>query len=178
MNLLNTVYYAGWPDVAKWSREVLQICYTILPYIYTLFHAASTTGSTVMRVLAWEFTDEPDLFGADRPFLLGPAIMVIPVLNPGVDTVDGVFPGTKPWYDWYKKTAIPQWWHESNTTLYAPQGHIPLFIRGGYIIPMQAPAYMVAECRRNPWSVLVALDSRGIARGSPYSDDGESISPP
>ncbi|CAL5869557.1 uncharacterized protein PFLUO_LOCUS3787 [Penicillium psychrofluorescens] len=166
-----------WPDVAEWSRDTIRIRYSIIPYIYTLFHAASTTGSTVMRALQWEFPDDPSLFGADRQFLLGPAIMVIPVLNGNVSTVDGVFPGTQPWYDWYNQTAVPESSHLANTTIDAPLGHIPLYVRGGYVVPMQQPSYTLRESRRNPWGVLVALDSDGCAEGSLYIDDGESLKP-
>lgn len=130
-----------------------------------------------MRALQWEFPNDPNLFGADRQFLLGPAIMVIPVLNPNVSTVDGVFPGDQPWYDWYNQTAVPESWHQAITTIDAPQGNIPVYVRGGYVLPMQQPSYTLAESRRNAWSVLVALDSNESAAGSLYLDDGESLEP-
>jgi alpha-glucosidase len=170
---------SGWPSVAEWSRNTIKIRYSIMPYIYTLFHAASTTGSTVMRALQWEFPNDADLFGADRQFLLGPAIMVIPVLNGNVSTVDGVFPGDQPWYDWYNQTAVPTEASDrgKNTTIDAPQGHIPVYVRGGYVLPMQQPSYTLAESRRNAWAVLVALDNDGSAEGELYLDDGESLEP-
>ena len=57
----------------------MAIRYSILPYMYTLFYQAHTTGSTVMRALSWEFPNDPSLADADRQFMLGPSIMVIPV---------------------------------------------------------------------------------------------------
>ena len=153
----------------------MKIRYSMVPYIYTLFQAAHTTGSTVMRALSWEFPNDATLFGADRQFMLGPALMVVPVLNEGATTVDGVFPGQEPWYDWYSQTQMPR--TSANVTIDAPQGHIPLYVLGGNVMPLQQPAYTLEAARKNPWSVLVALDSLGQAQGSLYLDDGASITP-
>lgn len=130
-----------------------------------------------MRALQWEFPHDPNLVGADRQFLLGPALLITPVLNEGATTVDGIFPGEAPWCDWYTQTVVPDSWHNTNTTINAPLGHIPIHVRGGHVIPLQEPANTTAESRKNSWQVLVALDEAGLATGSLYLDDGESQSP-
>ena len=43
-----------WPEVARVTRETLEIRYTLLPYLYTLFYRAHTAGSTVVRMLFFE----------------------------------------------------------------------------------------------------------------------------
>lgn len=48
-----------WASVAEAAKTAMQIRYALLPYMYTLFYEAHTTGSTVMRALAWEFPNEP-----------------------------------------------------------------------------------------------------------------------
>ncbi|KAI9892751.1 MAG: hypothetical protein M1814_001171 [Vezdaea aestivalis] len=167
-----------WSSVTESSINAMRIRYTLLPYLYTLFHSAHTTGSTVMRALAWEFPNEPILAPADRQFLLGPALLITPVLTPGATTVQGVFPGapaTK-WYDWYNQTAIAASAGE-NVTLDSPLTHIPVFIRGGYVLPQQEFALTTREARSSPWSLIVALDAQGAAGGSVYVDDGESLRP-
>ncbi|KAI9702171.1 MAG: hypothetical protein M1820_006253 [Bogoriella megaspora] len=169
-----------WSSVASATRTAMNIRYSLLPYMYTLFNSAHTTGSTVMRALAWEFPNEPYLASADRQFLLGPALMVTPVLEPQATTVNGVFPGTKDgtiWYDWYNQTAIETPAPGANVTIDAPLGHIPLYLRGGYVIPQQEPGYTTSESRKNPWGLIAALDKEGSASGSLYVDDGESIEP-
>jgi alpha-glucosidase len=168
-----------WATVAEATRQVMAIRYSLLPYIYTLFYDAHTTGSTVMRALAWEFPSDPSLAAADRQFLLGPSILVTPVLAQGASSVDGIFPGIaqgEVWYDWYTQTAVKASAGE-NVTISAPLGHIPVYIRGGSVLPMQEPGYTTYESRRNPWALLVALSSQGSASGSLYIDDGESVTP-
>ena len=157
----------------------MNIRYSLLPYMYTLFYQAHTTGSTVMRALAWEFPNDPSLAAADRQFLLGPSLMVTPVLMPGATTVNGVFPGVghgTVWYDWYNQSAVSVA-RGANVTIAAPLGHIPVFVRGGSVLPMQQPGYTTAESRKTPWSLLVALDLVGTATGQLYLDDGVSLQP-
>ncbi|KAJ5928667.1 Glycoside hydrolase family 31 [Penicillium verhagenii] len=168
-----------WASVIDASKSAMKIRYAILPYFYTLFHLAHTTGSTVMRALAWEFPTDPSLATVDTQFLLGPSIMVIPVLEPQVDYVRGVFPGVKQgeiWYDWYNHTAVDAQ-PGVNTTISAPLGHIPVFVRGGSIIPMQEPALTTRDARNSPWSLLTSLDGSQSASGQLYLDDGESVTP-
>ncbi|KAI6084922.1 glycoside hydrolase family 31 protein [Hypoxylon rubiginosum] len=169
-----------WEAVADASKTAMKIRYALLPYIYTTFYLSHSTGSTTMRALAWEFPDEPWLASADRQFLLGDAIMVTPCLVQGATTVDGVFPGIGAgtvWYDWYNQTAITGVTAGQNVTIDAPLGHIPLYVRGGYVIPMQEAGLTTAAVRASPWSLLVALDGNGEAEGKLYLDDGESIEP-
>ena len=87
----------------------MQIRYSLLPYMYTLFYLAHTTGSTVMTALSWEFPNDPTLASVETQFLLGPSLMVVPVLGQGQTSAHGVFPGvaqgTK-WYDWYTQAAV------------------------------------------------------------------------
>lgn len=168
-----------WESVASASRTAMNIRYTLLPYIYTLFHQAHTTGSTVMRALAWEFPNEPQLAGVDTQFMLGPNILVTPVLEPQVSTVNGVFPGVidgESWYDWYTGARVNAQ-AGVNTTISAPLGHIPVYIRGGSVLPTQEPGYTTYASRQNPWGLIVALSDAGEASGSLYVDDGESIEP-
>ncbi|KFY58630.1 hypothetical protein V496_06026 [Pseudogymnoascus sp. VKM F-4515 (FW-2607)] len=168
-----------WSSVAEATRTAMHIRYSLLPYFYTLMYQAHETGSTVMTALSWEFPNEPILAGADRQFLLGSSIMVTPVLNQGMTTVDAVFPGVAEgtiWYDWYNQTAMDVE-ANVNTTLAAPLGHIPVSIRGGSVVPMQEPALTTKASRENPWAVLVALDANEAASGSLYIDDGESLAP-
>ena len=168
-----------WSSVIDASKTAMNIRYQLLPYMYTLFYQAHTTGSTVMRALAWEFPNDPSLANADRQFFLGPALLVTPVLTQGAMTVGGVFPGMgkgEVYYDWYTQSAVNASAGQ-NVTIAAPLGHIPVYIRGGYVLPTQEPALVTRDARKNPWGLLVALSLEGTASGDLYVDDGESLVP-
>ncbi|KAK3393584.1 putative alpha-glucosidase precursor [Podospora didyma] len=169
-----------WDSVITATKKAMHIRFLLLPYMYTLFALANKDGSTVMRALSWEFPNEPWLANADRQFLLGGAVMVTPCLVQGASTVDGVFPGVgngTVWYDWYNSTAVTGVQPGQNITIDAPLGHIPVYLRGGNVIPVQEPAMTTADSRNNPWGLLVVLDKGGAAAGILYLDDGESLTP-
>ncbi|KAK0919234.1 hypothetical protein LTR57_010985 [Friedmanniomyces endolithicus] len=186
-----------WSSVAEASRRAMSVRYSLLTYMANRqlhsfvrpryphspstprapVYYAHTQGDTVMRALAWEFPNDPSLAGTFTQFMLGPSLLITPVLIPNVESVNGVFPGIGEgtnWYDWYTLQPVVAQAYE-NVTLSAPITHINVHIRGGAILPLQAPAYTTAETRANPYSLLVALDESGQASGSLYLDDGESL---
>ena len=166
-----------WASVAEASKVAMNIRYTLLPYIYTTFYLAHSTGSTVMRALAWEFPNDPTLAAADRQFLLGDSLMVTPVLVQGATSVDGVFPGVgEVWYDWYSQSAVTAGLGQ-NITIDAPLGHIPVYVRGGSVLPIQEPGMTTKASRSNPWGIIAATNLEGSAKGQLYVDDGESLTP-
>lgn len=147
--------------------------------MYTLFYYAHTQGETVMRALAWEFPEDASLRATFSQFLLGPSILVTPVLVPNVETVQGVFPGIGQgtrWYDWYTLAEV-QAKPQENVTMSAPLTHINVHVRGGSILALQQPKYTTSETRNTPYSLLVALDDEEEATGSLYLDDGVSLHP-
>ncbi|KAL9088678.1 MAG: hypothetical protein Q9159_002929 [Coniocarpon cinnabarinum] len=175
-----------WAAVADATKTAMDVRFALLPYMYTLFQQAHMTGSTVMRALQWEYPNDPSLANADHQFMLGSSVLVTPVLEQGASTVNGVFPGNNAggderWYDWYNQTEIVNSAAKSgrNVTIDAPLGHIPVYTRGGSVLPLQPRSGVLttAAARQNPWSVLVSLNSTEGASGSLYLDDGESLMP-
>lgn len=165
-----------WESVTEATKTSMQIRYLLLPYYYTLLHEAHTTGIPILRAFAWQFPENKNVSTVDTQFFVGDALVVTPVLEQGVDTVKGTFPGSgneEVYYDWYTHEK-QNFTDGKNETLQAPLGHIPLHIRGGHILPTQEPAYTTTESRQNPWGLIVALDKDGKAEGKLYSDDGES----
>ncbi|XP_013975431.1 maltase-glucoamylase, intestinal isoform X1 [Canis lupus familiaris] len=154
------------------SRSVLQTRYTLLPYLYTLMHLAHTEGSTVVRPLLHEFVSDRVTWNVDSQFLLGPAFLVSPVLEPNARNVTAYFPRAR-WYDYYTGVDIgarAEW-----KSLPAPLDHINLHVRGGYILPWQEPAQNTHLSRQKFIGFKVALDDEGAAKGWLFWDDGQSI---
>lgn len=152
----------------------MAIRYSLLPYFYTLMQAAHETGDTVLRAVSWEFPQDPTLFTVDTQFMVGSSLMVIPVLQQGATSVSGYLPGENViWYDWYSQTAVPS--STQAQSFDAPMGHLPLFIRGGSILPQQEPGLTTYKSRQGAWSLLVALDDAKTAAGDLYLDDGVSV---
>ncbi|KAM7399513.1 hypothetical protein PAMP_018780 [Pampus punctatissimus] len=154
------------------SRDVLNIRYTLLPYLYTLMFEAHTKGSTVVRPLLHEFVNDRNTWEVYKQFLWGPALLITPVLDQGARHVDGYVPDAR-WYDFHTARDIGV--HGQIIRMPAPMDHINLHIRGGYILPWQKPENNTFYSRKNPLGLIVALSDSGTAQGSLFWDDGEGI---
>ncbi|XP_020616218.1 maltase-glucoamylase, intestinal-like [Orbicella faveolata] len=159
-------------EFANKARKVLQTRYRLLPFLYTLFYEAQMDGSTVVRPVMHEFADDKDTWEIDRQFLWGPSLLISPVLEESKTTVDAYFPDDR-WYDYYTGKEMST--RKGHVPLDAPLDHIPLHVRGGYIIPTQEPANNTAFSRKKPMGLIVALGDEGEASGQLFWDDGESI---
>ncbi|NXE82841.1 LYAG glucosidase, partial [Cochlearius cochlearius] len=163
--------YAFGPAAQAAMRNALRLRYSLLPFLYTLFHRAHSAGETVARPLFLEFPEDPNTWAVDRQLLWGGGLLVTPVLEAGKTEVSGYFPaGT--WYSLAGDSTIHsrgQW-----ILLQAPLDTINVHVRAGHILPLQEPAFSTAESRKKGMALVVALTPDGFARGELFWDDGES----
>lgn len=129
----------GEPDQYPWSfgatveqivRTALELRYKLLPYLYSKFWESHETGAPIQRPLLFDFQHDATARETDDAYLLGDALLVAPVLRPGVIARSVYLPkGT--WYDWYSGQAHAG---ERQITVEAPLERVPLFARGGSVI--------------------------------------------
>jgi alpha-glucosidase len=124
------------PGVEKRSRTALELRYRLLPYIYSAFVRSSETGEPIQRPLIYDFQHDRHARETDDAYLFGDALLVAPVLGPG-QTARHVYLPQGTWVDWYtgERHAGGQF-----ITAAAPLDRIPVFARGGRIIPTYAKA--------------------------------------
>ena len=74
----------------------------------------------------------------DDQYLLGPDLLVAPVIEPGV-TARQVYLTAGDWYDWHSGELVGG---KRFLTVPTPMHQIPIFARGGAVLPMwvEAPA--------------------------------------
>ncbi|XP_064323049.1 lysosomal alpha-glucosidase isoform X2 [Phalacrocorax carbo] len=163
--------YAFSPAAQAAMRNALRLRYSLLPFLYTLFHRAHSAGETVARPLFLEFPKDPNTWAVDRQLMWGGGLLITPVLEAGKTKVSSYFPaGT--WYSLAGDSTIHskgQW-----ILLPAPLDTINVHVRAGHILPLQEPAFSTAESRKKGMALVVALTPDGFARGDLFWDDGES----
>jgi alpha-glucosidase len=124
------------PGVEKRSRDALELRYRLLPYIYSTFMQSCETGHPIQRPLLFEFQNDRQARETDDVYLFGDALLVAPVLQPG-QTARHVYLPEGTWIDWHTGER-----HTGGQyiTAQAPLDRIPLFTRGGRVIPTYATA--------------------------------------
>jgi alpha-glucosidase len=126
------------------GREVEAICrkylvfrYRLLPYIYNLFYEATRTGAPILRPLVWHYPQDESTFNLNDQCMLGPDLLLAPVLAPGL-TVRAVYLPEGLWYRW-KKGENARLQGPVHLSAAAPLDELPLFVRAGAVIPLWQP---------------------------------------
>nr|XP_011721917.1 maltase-glucoamylase, intestinal [Macaca nemestrina] len=153
------------------SRHYLNIRYTLLPYLYTLFFRAHSRGDTVARPLLHEFYEDNSTWDVHQQFLWGPGLLITPVLDEGAEKVMAYVPDAV-WYDY--ETGNQVRWRKQKVEMELPGDKIGLHLRGGYIFPTQQPNTTTLASRKNPLGLIIALDENKEAKGELFWDDGET----
>ncbi|XP_045463222.1 lysosomal alpha-glucosidase-like isoform X2 [Harmonia axyridis] len=154
------------------SKKALEIRYTLLPYLYTLFWQANQNGSTVARPLLIEFPEDPNTYEIDTSFLWGSGLLIVPVLEENKNSVATYLPKGV-WYNYYTRKILRSVGEVIDIEV--DDETIPLFIQGGQIIPTQDFKPLTEDVRNSDLTIVAALDENGNANGMFYWDDGISI---
>ncbi|KAI8912480.1 glycosyl hydrolases family 31-domain-containing protein [Gorgonomyces haynaldii] len=154
-------------------REAVRRRYRLLPYIYTLFAESHLTGLPINRAMMYEYPEDPQTFAMDDQFMLGSALLIKPVVQQGQSAMD-VYLGKDIWYEYETLAKVSQ----SNGILnvQTPMDKIPVFLRGGHIVPRRDRVRRSSSLTKNdPYTLLVALDKNEEAAGTLYVDDGKTF---
>eukprot|EP00339_Tiarina_fusa_P030034 CAMPEP_0117081322 /NCGR_PEP_ID=MMETSP0472-20121206/57326_1 /TAXON_ID=693140 ORGANISM="Tiarina fusus, Strain LIS" /NCGR_SAMPLE_ID=MMETSP0472 /ASSEMBLY_ACC=CAM_ASM_000603 /LENGTH=633 /DNA_ID=CAMNT_0004809223 /DNA_START=225 /DNA_END=2123 /DNA_ORIENTATION=- len=155
-------------------RQAIRARYALLPYWYSCFYHASNTGIPVMRPLWVEYPQDSKSFDIEDEYLIGSDLLVKPVTKSNENTVSVYFPeGSDGWYDTLTYESYPSSGH---VQVDAPLSKIPVFQRAGSIVPRKQRARRSSSQMENdPYTLIIALDSKGEAHGELYFDDGVSF---
>ena len=138
-------------------REALRLRYSLLPAWYTAFHRASVDGMPIIRPHMVVFPDDESGFAIDDQFFVGDTgLLAKPVVKEGAETQDVIFPDDEPYYDYFDYTLYKG---KGKKTVPAPLSKIPLFMRGGHIIPRKdRPRRSSALMQYDPYTLVVVLN--------------------
>ena len=128
----------------KIVRDFLVLRYRLLPYIYSEAYFMAKQGRPMVSPLALEFQDDPSVHNIEDQFLFGRNILVAPIFTEEDSRTLYIPEGL--WYDYWTKSAIegPKWINRSYD-----QTQIPLFIKGGTIIPLGPNLQYIDENRED-----------------------------
>ena len=161
--------WAFGPEVEAICRKYIELRYQLLPYLYNLFYEAAQTGAPLMRPLVWHYPTDPLTFNLSDQFILGPDLLVAPLLAPGLNARAVYLPKGR-WHRWHPNVG-EVYDGPVHIVARAPLDELPLFVRAGAIIPtwpvaQHTGAIHRAELSLHLWPGQGQLDF--------YEDDGET----
>ncbi|MFM8178741.1 MAG: TIM-barrel domain-containing protein, partial [Candidatus Kapaibacterium sp.] len=159
--------------VEEISRNYIQLRYNLMPYIYSLFHEASQTGLPVQRSLAIDHAFDNRIYdwAFSQQFTLGSSIMVCPQWS-GQDYCKVLLPknGKGGWYSLHTLMPVDG---EVNI-VESPIEKLPVFIKGGAIIPMQSPVQNLSKDKPSDTLSIYVYYGSDASTFTYYEDDGST----
>ncbi|WP_158792979.1 TIM-barrel domain-containing protein [Granulicella sp. L60] len=177
-------------------RRFIEERYRLMPYLYTLAEETSRTGMPMVRPLFLEFPDAaPDRHPLDvdmassAEFLLGRNLLIAP--SPWPEQLDDYFAElpSREWYDYWTgkrveassgpvNLAQPESLLMKRTVavkLHPELATLPVFVRGGAILPVEPLVQSTNERPQGPLTLRVYRGGEGDdCAGSLYLDDGKT----
>jgi alpha-glucosidase len=147
-------------------REAMAWRYRLLPYWYTQAVRHADGGDPIIRPVWWadEADEVPELGRVDDAFLVGPDVLVAPVVAEGA-TARSVLLPPGAWWD-LEGTATSSGHVEVDVTM----ARIPVFVRAGAVLPTEEDGsdvlalYPAAAGSHESWWVRDAGDGLGGRR--------------
>ena len=149
--------------------DYIRMRYELMPYIYSLAADVTFRQYTPMRLLAFDFADDRNVLDCKDQFMYGPSFMVCPILAKGEVTRKVYLPEGHSWIDYWTGKV-----YQGGQTLTAdaPLERMPLYVKGGSIIPSYATIEPGVNTRTQ---MYVDLYEGADAEFDVYEDDGVSM---
>ena len=159
----------------------LKLRYRLMPYIYSVAGMVTHKDYTMMRLLAFDFRWDKEVYNIGDQFMFGPAFLVNPVTQPmyygpnsqpldGVDKTRWVYlPKGCDWYDFWTGQRIEG---GQKICAQAPLDIMPLFVKSGSIVPMGPESQYVDEKREG--AIELRIYPGQDATFTIYEDEGDN----
>lgn len=141
--------------------------YRLLPYLYSLDASVHFDDYTMMRPMAMDFTSDRATYGLGDQYMFGPALLIAPIYKYGARSRQVYLPAGNVWYDFLSGAQVAG---SGMKTVTAPYGRMPVYVRGGSIIPLGPAKQSTAEADDGSLTLLVYAGADG--RFTLYDDDG------
>ena len=145
--------WAFGPEALDICRSWIRLRYSLIPYIWQVAAEVPTLGLPMLRPLALEFPEDPVAPFIDDQFLLGSELLVAPVLDDRMRTVDRrVYLPAGAWFDFHTDQAYHG---PAFVDLEVPIDSMPIFVRRGASIPrvdIDASIRSTDDIRPLPWT--------------------------
>lgn len=152
-------------------REAIQFRYQMSPYLYSLMERAHRRGLPIMESLVSAFQHDSKTYNEGEIFMFGDALLVANIIDKGQETKEIYLPENEVFYDFYtrEKYAGGQIIKKS-----VDISSIPLFIKGGSIIPMAVDKVSsLKNSMVKEMNIICSPDKS--AQFELYEDDGKSF---
>jgi alpha-glucosidase (family GH31 glycosyl hydrolase) len=153
-------------DFLKYGR----VRYSMMPYIYSIAHAAHVTGMPMARAMVIDYQNNSRAYSHDLQYMWGPSILVMPVTTDTSGAVQNVWlPADDTWYNfWSDAKSVGS---DTTDKAYVTRtGEIIVYVKAGSILPKYKYAQSTAFLDKTQLEMDVYSGKDGSF--DVYEDDG------
>ncbi|MEO7102152.1 MAG: TIM-barrel domain-containing protein [Gemmatimonadaceae bacterium] len=150
-------------------RTYMELRYKLLPYLYTAVRECHDTGMPIMRALWLHHPGDATAVARGDEYLWGRDLLVAPVVEKGATSRSLYLPRGS-WYDFWNEERMDGGREIDRAVDLAT---LPLYVRGGSVIPMGPVKQYVDEPSEEPMTLVVFPGADG--ESSWYEDDGNTF---
>lgn len=143
--------------------------YALFPYIYSMAGWTTQRNYTMLRPMVIDFRQDAAARNLADEYMFGPAFLVAPVTRYKQRSRRVYLPASAQWYNFW--TGAPA--ASGNVTADAPYDEIPVFVRGGSIVPFGPVMQYTAEKPYDPITLYVYAGADG--NFTLYEDQGTNF---
>ncbi|MDR3688473.1 MAG: glycoside hydrolase family 31 protein [Fimbriimonas sp.] len=155
------------PETEKILNDYDELRYRLMPYIYSQAWQVTAHGGTLMRALVMDFPNDAMARECKDEFLFGPSLLICPVIQPGARSRSVYLPAEGDWYDFWTGRS-----YSGGRTIIAaaPIERMPIFVRGGSILPLGPVMQYIDEAHPDPIELRIYPGRHGAI--DLYEDNG------
>lgn len=163
------IYYAD--SIRNIVTYFIKLRMQFLPYNYTMAYQNTKYGTPLARPIFWNGPTIQEFLDVNDQYYWGNDLIVAPILHPDSTSRKVILPSGK-WFDFWSNYVIPGF---SNFTMPAPLNIIPLFAKGGSVIPLTFPINNTAQYKGDSLLLIYFRDSSITdVKSNIFLDDGLS----
>lgn len=165
------IYQFG--DRGDWAFDVqekyINLRYSLLPYLYSTAWEVTNRSGSFMRPLFMDFINDKEVYNIGSEYMFGSSMLVSPVTEREAGQQSVYLPKGASWIDFWTGETIDG---GKTLTKATPRDILPLYVKGGSIIPWGPKVQYAAEKKWDDLEIRVypGADADFIL----YEDEGDS----
>jgi alpha-D-xyloside xylohydrolase len=165
----NTELWLFGDTVLQNCKEMIDLRYRLIPYIYSTSWQVSKNNASMMKPLVMDFRSDTNVYNKNMQFKFGASFLVAPVVSPKTNTLPVYLPKSTHWFDFYSGKT-----YQGGQTIIAdaPLNKIPLFVKAGSIVPIGKSMQYVGEKQHDTLEIRIYTGANG--KFTLYEDEGDN----
>jgi alpha-glucosidase (family GH31 glycosyl hydrolase) len=170
-------------EIENIIRKDIKVRYSLIRYFYSqLFLISLNEKGGFFKPVMFEFPEEKDsYFDIENRIMLGDSILICPFFDNDENDKDFIFPNSN-WNKYPSGENIINYFKEKSNInrkvrLSGKKEELHIFLRGGYIIPMQDTFWKYIMntyyLRFEKLNLIINLDQNGQSKGTIFFDNDE-----